>query len=287
MMTLKRFLKKVLATCGFRLVRISRPPSKCAHNIFTDQEFRSLVAQMDRGDFDFDEATQSKMIALWHRNPGPVPVPSLKTQAYASGDTVLINSIEQMEITYRLPYARAYEQAQEVEYLSLVEWAQTYGVEFDGRVVVDVGCGLGGLLNVVSLYNPSRLYGVECASSAIDWISNNRPHIVGIVADIESEEFRSVCNFEADVVFCTQVLEHLRYPERALENLLSVKGGGGVVIVTVPEGRSDTAFQHINFWSPESWRFFVERTVPNHAVSIDRSPSPNAPGGFDNVAIIR
>lgn len=285
---LKTPLRKLLGTCGFQLVRISRP--RPTVDVFTDEEFRSLVEQMDRGNFDFDETTQRKMMELWHRSPSAVPLPTIITRAHTSGDALLWNSIAQMEVTYRLPYQLAYEQANESAYLFLVNLARMNGVEFDNQVVADVGCGLGGLLNVVqSCYKPSKMYGIECASSAIKWMSKNRPHIVGIVADIESpnETFRSVCNFKADVVFCMDVLEHLRYPDRALENLLSLNKRGGAAIVAVPNGRPDTAIQHINFWSPESWRFFVERTVSNHTITIDRCPNPNIPAGYDNVAIIR
>ncbi len=296
----KRFLRKVLAIWGFKLVRVSGPRPglrslllrEAQSDIFTDYEFRELVDQMDRGDFDFDEATQSKMIQQWHRNNSlmSTPYPTIMVQAYNSGDALALNSFETMEITYHLPYARAYEQAQEGKYLSLVKLASTNGVQFDDQVVVDVGCGLGGLLNVVSsCYKPSKLYGIDCASSAIKWMSKNRSHIIGIVADIESpnETFRSVCNFKADLVFCIHVLEHLRYPHRALENLLSLKKRGGVVIAAVPNGRLDTATQHINFWSPESWRFFVERIASNYTVIINRCPNPSIPGGYDNMAIIR
>ena len=32
---------------------------------------------------------------------------------------------------------------------------------------------------------------------------------------------------------------------------------GGILLVTVPNGRIDTFAGHINFWSPESWDIFV------------------------------
>jgi hypothetical protein len=32
----------------------------------------------------------------------------------------------------------------------------------------------------------------------------------------------------------------------------------GVLVVTVPDGRNDTFLGHINFWSPESWKIFIE-----------------------------
>ena len=32
----------------------------------------------------------------------------------------------------------------------------------------------------------------------------------------------------------------------------------GILIITVPNGRMDTSFRHINFWSPESWEIFIK-----------------------------
>ncbi|MGA1823351.1 MAG: class I SAM-dependent methyltransferase [bacterium] len=288
---IKRVINKILAQCGYTLERIpgAHGCSK-GKNIFTKQEFCSLVSQMDRGDYNFDEVTQRKMMALWHKNPSAVPLPSITIATYASNNAVLMNSIEQMEITYQLPYALAYEETQELKYQAIIDLAKSHGVKFNGKVVADCGCGRGGLLTVLfTTQKPSRLYGIECASSAIDWINKNRPHIIGVVADIESsaEIFKAACNFQVDAVFCTAVLEHLRYPERALHNLLSLKKKDGFIIVAVPNGRTDTAFHHINFWSPESWRTFIEQAAPNHSVIIDVCPLYDNPGGLHNVAIIR
>lgn len=65
-----------------------------------------------------------------------------------------------------------------------------------------------------------------------------------------------------DIIFCIEVLEHLLYPDRALRNLTQL-APGGMLILAVPNGRYDHFAGHINFWSPESWRVFLETTCPS------------------------
>lgn len=134
--------------------------------------------------------------------------------------------------------------------------------------VMDIGTGFGGLLYMLSKRFPDwRLSGIEgkthdavvarclCPSATIEvkslWESNT--------------------SGDADIVLATEVLEHLVDPERAVGVLLSMAGKDGAVVLTVPDGRHDSMeageyypgtrsyWGHINFWSPESWRIFVER----------------------------
>jgi 2-polyprenyl-3-methyl-5-hydroxy-6-metoxy-1,4-benzoquinol methylase len=65
-----------------------------------------------------------------------------------------------------------------------------------------------------------------------------------------------------DVIFCTEVLEHLEKPHVALANLVAALNPGGILVLTVPDGRQDTINEHLNFWSPEGWRAFLIRECP-------------------------
>ncbi|MCK4934746.1 MAG: methyltransferase domain-containing protein [Simkaniaceae bacterium] len=90
----------------------------------------------------------------------------------------------------------------------------------------------------------------------------------------------------ADVIFCTEVLEHLQHPESAITHLLTLKKDAGVLILTVPNGRIDSSAQHINFWSPESWKIFLQKSAPSNNIQSLKTLSPNAPGGYNLCAII-
>ena len=76
-----------------------------------------------------------------------------------------------------------------------------------------------------------------------------------------------------DVIFCTEVLEHLKYPRQRLQQLADRVDPGGRLILKVPNGRTDTHaaknaredgtayWGHCHFWSPESWPLFLEEAV--------------------------
>jgi 2-polyprenyl-3-methyl-5-hydroxy-6-metoxy-1,4-benzoquinol methylase len=243
---------------------------------------------MDAGKFEFDEDTARRMCAAWRIDNSAVPYPSALTTAYASGDALAMNTLELMEISYRLPYGLAYEESQRDKYLNFVRMVAAAGVNFAGATVADIGCGYGGLLKIVKEFDPSvNLVGVECSSSAISYIEKHRPFIRGVVGDITgpSDRLRAAVG-AADIVLCTEVLEHVLTPEVALKNLLAIKPKRAIAI-TVPNGRVDTASQHINFWSPESWRAFVLALKDTFDATIGTCESADSPGGFDNLAILK
>lgn len=74
-----------------------------------------------------------------------------------------------------------------------------------------------------------------------------------------------------DFVFCTEVLEHLEFPETALLNMLKMLNINGVLFITVPNGRFDFYNGHINFWSISSWKVFIYKFVDgtNYNISIN------------------
>lgn len=256
--------------------------------MFTAEEHRQIVARMDAGDFDFDSILEERMCAAWRLDPASVPYPSVLSRAYAAGDAIAMNDKSLMEISYRLPYSHAYESTQTDKYEEFIKASSRAGIAFEGAAVVDIGCGYGGLLESVRQMYPSvRLCGVECASSAIDFIARRRAYIRGIVSDLvgETEAFTNSVGRDHDIVLCTEVLEHLMRPDRALNNLLALKPRRGLAI-TVPQGRVDSAAQHINFWSSESWRSFIQRHAPDWHSIFGLCRSPGSPGGADNLAIL-
>lgn len=251
-------------------------------------EMASLVRRMDAGDYDFDPEMKNRMCDAWRSDPNSVPYPTALKEAYDSHDAFAMNVKPLMEITYRLPYSHAYEATQRAKYQNFVAACADKGINFSGARVADVGCGYGGLLEIVrEKYPTTQLCGVECASSAIEYMARNRPYVKGVVADIEAPtaEFTAAVGSGIDVVLCTEVLEHLARPEQALANLIALRPARGIAL-TVPNGRVDTAAQHINFWSPESWQLFVRRNAAGWRVTTGRCDSPGSPGGYDNLAVL-
>lgn len=133
------------------------------------------------------------------------------------------------------------------------------GVALDGRRLLDVGCGTGHLLSELKSWSqPGSLDGCDFSDAAMEYSKAKFPGCRFFVQDIT----RPIPG-QFDVVCCTEVLEHIELPFVALRNLLDVVAPGGTLILTVPNGRLDRANEHINFWSPESWKVFLGRECPS------------------------
>jgi 2-polyprenyl-3-methyl-5-hydroxy-6-metoxy-1,4-benzoquinol methylase len=131
------------------------------------------------------------------------------------------------------------------------------GIELDGRRVIDFGIGPGIVLEeLLGHSKPSRLVGADFSTTALEHARKRLP-----AAHILQRDIYERIPERFDVAICTEVLEHLEAPDRALANLLRTVDRGGTLILTVPNGRIDRSHFHINFWSPESWRLFVQAGI--------------------------
>lgn len=128
-------------------------------------------------------------------------------------------------------------------------------VTVDGKSVLDVGCGVGYLLGEIGkVFNPSAMSGTDFSGEAMIASRKKFPGITFFQHDI-CHPFAD----KYDVIICTEVLEHLEKPWQGLKNLCDALNAGGGLVLTVPEGRRDYSNEHINFWSPESWKAFLSR----------------------------
>jgi len=127
------------------------------------------------------------------------------------------------------------------------------------KSIIDVGCGNGMLLKFLSEnFNVSNQTGMEYSEAAIEVAAKLNPEAEYIVHDINLSY-----PLQYDAVICTEVLEHILYPGNAFKNLLEMLLEGGILLITVPNGRFDTYSGHINFWSPESWEVFIAENSDN------------------------
>ena len=126
---------------------------------------------------------------------------------------------------------------------------------------------------IAELWPDAELHGCEFAQTGIDWIRRHRPRIVTQKVDLRQP---TDVGATFHIAACLDVLEHLEKPGFAVEQIYKHLAMGGVMFVSVPDGRRDTAMQHINFWSPESWSVFIRACVPNEPTiigQIERDPT--------------
>ena len=122
--------------------------------------------------------------------------------------------------------------------------------------VIDVGCGTGNLLHeLVERAAPERVVGIDYTRSGVRRAAQLVPGGEFLVADIYDLSLDETF----DVVLCTEVLEHVPDPAGAVQCLLRLCGGSGAIVITVPDGASDTFEGHLNFWTAAELEKFLGR----------------------------
>jgi 2-polyprenyl-3-methyl-5-hydroxy-6-metoxy-1,4-benzoquinol methylase len=140
-------------------------------------------------------------------------------------------------------------------YKNLIEKCESVNIDFNNIILSDVGCGTGKLLEfILKKYSPKQIYGYDFSETVINYLKNKYSNISFYTHDLYNP-----LDFKFDAIFCTEVLEHLLYPEKALKNIINAMSEKSSLIITVPNGRIDTYQGHINFWSPESWDVFINK----------------------------
>lgn len=174
-------------------------------------------------------------------------------------------------------------------YSELLKVCDRQGIRFSGADVADIGSGTGYLLRKIHASSPdSRLTGYDTYPEITELARALCPAARFVLRDLHE-----IGDERYDVIFCTEVLEHLFHPGQALRQLLAALRAGGTLVLTVPNGRSDTYealgmfengrghWGHINFWSPESWPIFVREHAGEADLSFGTLPSG------ENYAVIR
>ena len=155
-------------------------------------------------------------------------------------------------------------------YLELVDLCAQAHRDLSQARVLEVGAYYGYVLRRLAQRWPGvQLYGSEMHPAVVPIAKALCPR-----ADVRQGDLVDL-PFDGpfDLLIMSEVLEHLVDPDAALERLVGLTAPGGAVVVTVPNGREDhkAANQfspehhsysgHINFWSPESWGYFLQRQV--------------------------
>jgi 2-polyprenyl-3-methyl-5-hydroxy-6-metoxy-1,4-benzoquinol methylase len=148
-------------------------------------------------------------------------------------------------------------------YIEMFKVLSESGIELNNKDFADVGCGNGNLMVFYNQnYSPAMSHGYEFSLSAIKIAQKRLPSGKFFHHDI----YNSI-NIKYSLIFCTEVLEHLLYPDKAAKNISNAMKKDSVAFITVPDGRKDTWTGHVNFWSPESWEVFIHTNFPGCKIS--------------------
>ncbi|OQX98697.1 MAG: hypothetical protein B6I20_10775 [Bacteroidetes bacterium 4572_117] len=131
--------------------------------------------------------------------------------------------------------------------------------DLNNKKILDAGCGTGSLLIFINAaFKPKTNFGYEFSKSALKIAKKRFPN-----ATYQYKNLNEADNTKFDFIFCTEVLEHIISPQIPLKNLINMMKENSGLLITVPNGRTDTFNGHINFWSPESWVAFIKDNTNN------------------------
>lgn len=95
------------------------------------------------------------------------------------------------------------------------------------KIVVDLGGGMGVISKTLS--SAKIIFCVDLSVYALNKIDKNK-NIAPICADVQT----NCLNVKADIIFCTEVLEHLQHPTKCLEICNKLLKDDGSLIITLP-----------------------------------------------------
>jgi len=164
----------------------------------------------------------------------------------------------------------------------LLDRCDAESVDIAGKRVLDIGCHAGCLLYLMrARYPDAALFGCDVSDVKLAMAKRACPDaeiFFSALSDLpESPGY--------DVVFLMEVLEHTVDPETVVKRLLDSVSATGTLMLTVPDGREDhlpakeyhseleSYAGHINFWSPESWRYFLARIAPELTLRTGQLPT--------------
>ena len=153
----------------------------------------------------------------------------------------------------------------------LLAVVRDHQVSLKDKSIADFGSGTGYLFRLIHRDEPSaKLTGFDTFEAA--------NQLAQIICPTANYVFDFDSNQDCfDIIFCTEVLEHLKYPREQVHKFVSRLNREGRLVLKVPNGRVDTHISkneredgtgywgHINFWSPESWQLFLEDALGDSA----------------------
>jgi len=122
-------------------------------------------------------------------------------------------------------------------------------IKYSGSKILDVGCGIGRHLD--SLGNRELKVGLEISIEALKKGRRFCTNVDFVQANAYEMPFR---NSVFDTVIMIDVIEHLEYPERALEEIKRLLQDRGYLILQTPNYPVKRVYDFVNYINPRGWR---------------------------------
>jgi|LGVF01.1.fsa_nt_gb ubiquinone biosynthesis O-methyltransferase len=151
---------------------------------------------------------------------------------------------------------------------------------------LDVGCGKGNITVPLASIG-YKMIGIDIAPNNIKVAKSKqvaKETSTFLVGDAENLTFKKE-NF--DFVVCSEVLEHLNRPEKALNSINEVLKENGILIVTVPNGYGPYSLIFDYFRNKVICKIFPKITFSDHiqAFTLSKINKIIKKAGFENLNV--
>lgn len=148
-------------------------------------------------------------------------------------------------------------------------------VPYKAKVILDVGCGEGQLLEYLNKIKGRELYGVDVLSHVVYQARKRVPTSIIVQSDGCKMKFK---NNTFDVVTCIDVLEHIPNWRDVIKEIIRVTKPGGIIVLGWPNddnwnlarfllGKGPVP-DHINILTPR----IVRQAMNRKSIKIKRIP---------------
>ena len=153
-----------------------------------------------------------------------------------------------------------------------------------GQSIVDIGCGTGELLSHLAVeFRSQNLLGLDISHVGILQAQENYPNLNFALIEVNDDGFSSnTMKLAADIIVCSEVLEHLEKPEEILRFISSNLLANGVLIVTVPAGPMSFLEKYIGHH-----RHYTKDSLTQLLVAAGFSRIEVQRAGFPGINLIR
>lgn len=103
---------------------------------------------------------------------------------------------------------------------------------FEGKKIIEVGCGSGLLLQYIP--KNYEITGTDFSQGNLDKAKEKNPNVSFFKADLNDKNSWISYSGEFDTVLCSEVVEHIEDDKTAMEILHSLVKPGGILVLTVP-----------------------------------------------------